>query len=181
MAGGDHKRVSLVPLAEEHVDQLLSWRAQPEAQQHQPIAVLHREQLLRHIEAKETGSFAELKDRDYIHIIQDDDRGVAVGWLTLEVLSMAHGLTRIGYTISKENWGQGYATAAVRAIARILFTGTPAKRIEADCSIHNPASRRVLEKCGFSHVGLKRSYLVIAGQRVDHYNLELTKDDWQDQ
>ena len=68
----------------------------------------------------------------------------------------------------------------MKAIARMLFTETPAKRIEADCSIHNPASRRVLEKCGFNHVGLKRSYLVIAGQRVDHDNFELTKDDWQD-
>ena len=45
MAGDDQKRVSLVPLAEEKVDQLLLWRAQPEAQQHQPIAVLHRELL----------------------------------------------------------------------------------------------------------------------------------------
>ena len=181
MAGAEQRRVSLVHLAEEHVDQLLFWRAQPEAHQHQPIAELQREQLLRYIEAKEPGSFAELRDRDYIHIIQDDDRGIAVGWLTMEVLSLPHGLTRIGYTISKEYWGQGYATAAVKAIARTLFTETPAKRIEADCSIHNSASRRVLEKCGFIHVGLKRSYLVIADQRVDHDNFELIKDDWQDQ
>ena len=96
MAGGDHGHVSLVPLAEEQVDQLLLWRAQPEAQQHQPIADLRREQLLRYIEAKEPGSFAELKDRDYIHIIQDDGRGIAVGWLTMEILSLPHGLTRIG-------------------------------------------------------------------------------------
>lgn len=172
------KRVSLVPLAEEHVNQLAQWRSQPEAQQHQPLSSLGEEQLLLYIKNKQTSRIADLADRDYVLIIWDDELDRSVGWLTLEILSRVHGLARIGYTISKELWGQGYATAAVQALARMLFSETSVQRIEADVSIHNLASRRVLEKCGFVYVGLKRKYLIIRGERVDHENFELLKDDW---
>lgn len=179
MAASGSKRVQLVALAEEDVDRLIRWRAEPEAQQHQPLSILGKEQLLQHIQTRKTGTLAELADRDHILIIRDEDQGLSVGWLTLEILSRVHGLARIGYTVSKEYWGLGYATGAVQAVCNLLFGETIVKRIEADCSVHNPASRRVLEKCGFSHVGLKRSYLIIQKHRVDHYNFELLKEDWE--
>ena len=172
------KRVSLVLLAEEHVDQLTRWRSQPEAQQHQPLSLLGQEQLLLYIKNKQPGTIADLVDRDYVLIIWDDERDRGVGWLTLEILSRVHGLARIGYSISKEHWGQGFATAAVQALAQLLFTETSVQRIEADVSIYNFASRRVLEKCDFVYVGLKHKYLIIRGERVDHENFELLKENW---
>lgn len=173
------KRVRLTFLTEEMVDQLIAWRAQPEARQHQPISDLDRGQLLRYIMPGNSGELARLAASEYILVIEDKDRGKGVGWMTLEFTSRIHRLARIGYTISREYWGQGYATAAVQAIVQQLFTETSIERIEADCSIHNPASQRVLEKCGFRYVGTKRKYLVIQGQRVDHHNFELCKDDFQ--
>ena len=173
-----NKRVRLTLLTEKWVDQLVLWRSQPEAQQHQPITALGRGRLHQYLQSRNPGELADLADRDYIFIIEDEDRGGGVGWVTLEIMSRTHGLARIGYTITKEHWDQGYATAAVKTIARGLFTETPIERIEADCSVNNPASRRVLEKCGFRYVGLKRKYLVIQGQRVDHYHFELCKDDF---
>ena len=172
------KHVRLALLTEEWIDQLIRWRSQPEAQQHQPITSLSRERLHQYLQSRNPGELADLADRDYILIIEDDKRDEGVGWITLEIMSRQHGLARIGYTIAREYWGQGYATAAVKAIARRLFSDTPIERIEADCSVNNPASRRVLEKCGFRHVGLKRNYLVIQGRRVDHYYYELCKDDF---
>ncbi|MFB0515751.1 MAG: GNAT family N-acetyltransferase [Candidatus Neomarinimicrobiota bacterium] len=171
------KRVRLIPLTDKWVEQLIEWRAQPEAQQHQPITALGREQLRRYIQSKKAKKAFDLEQNDYILIIEDEETGVGVGWMTLEIASRVHGLARIGYTISAEHWGQGYATAAVKSIVYLLFSQTPVERIEADCSVNNPASRRVLEKCGFRYVGTKRKYLVIQGQRVDHHNFELCKED----
>ena len=158
------------------MDQLVQWRSQPEAQQNQPISALNRDQLLRFIEQRKSSDPAGLEDSEYILIIEDEDNGEGVGWLTLEITSRLHGLARIGYTIDRERWGQGYATAAVEAIVRWLFTETVIQRVEADCSIDNPASKRVLEKCGFEQVGIKHSYLVIHGKRVDHYYFERLRE-----
>jgi len=173
-----NQRVRLTPLTKEWVDRLVHWRSQPEAQRHQPITALGRERLHRYLQSRNPGELAELADRDYIFIIVDEVKGEGVGWLTLEIMSRRHSLARIGYTIAREYWEQGYATAAVRAITHRLFTETPIERIEADCSVDNPASRRVLEKCGFRYVGLKRKYLVIQGNRIDHHYFELCRDDF---
>ena len=158
------------------MDQLVRWRSQPEAQMNQPITALSREHLLRFIEQRTSSDPASLEDNEYILIIEDEDNGEGVGWLTLEITARLHGLARIGYTIDREQWGQGYATAAVEAIVRWLFTETVIQRVEADCSIDNPASKRVLEKCGFRQVGIKHGYLVIHGKRVDHHYFERLKE-----
>lgn len=157
---------------------MVQWRSQEEAQRHQPINTLGRDHLLRFIESRTQGDLSQLLDHDYILIIEDADSGKGVGWMTMEVTSRGHGLIRIGYTIDKVFWDQGYATAAVRELARFLFSETIVARIEADCSVDNPASRRVLDKCGFRLVGIKRQYLILHGERVDHHYYELLKDDF---
>jgi RimJ/RimL family protein N-acetyltransferase len=169
-----------VPLSNELIDQLIRWRSEPEAREHQPITPMSQEQLRRYLNTRKPGDLTKLTHNDYILIIEDEQRQHGVGWLTIDILSRLHGLARLGYTIGREFWGQGYATAAVKAIVHRLFTDTPIERIEADCSIHNPASRRVLEKCGFHFVGTKRKFLVIQGKRVDHHYFELSKDDLPD-
>jgi RimJ/RimL family protein N-acetyltransferase len=156
---------------------LLEWRTQPEAQMHQPISPLSREKLTNFLEKQRGNHHLDLVDIDNIIIIKDRGSDAPIGWMTMEVTSRLHGLARIGYTISKEFWGKGYATAAVKKLSHELFEQTMVVRIEADCSIHNPASRRVLEKCGFKLVGIKHSYLKIHGKRVDHHYFELLKDE----
>ncbi|MFC1746782.1 GNAT family N-acetyltransferase [Candidatus Neomarinimicrobiota bacterium] len=168
----------MVPLSEKYVDQLVSWRSLPEAQEHQPITIQNREHFLQFVRERHKTDIKVLADCDYILVIEDAESGKGVGWMTMEIFSQVHGLARIGYTIIPECWNQGFATSALATIVEWLFGETFVERIEADCSIHNPASRRVLEKCGFRNVGIKRKFLVIQGERVDHYYYELLKDDW---
>ena len=58
-----------------------------------------------------------------------------------------------GYWLGVEHWGKGYATEAAQAMIDAVFTLTSAAMLEAHARIINPASRRVLEKCGFHHTG----------------------------
>jgi RimJ/RimL family protein N-acetyltransferase len=63
------------------------------------------------------------------------------------VLSFEHGGRReVGYVLGKAFWGQGIATAALRQFIE-LDTVRP---LYAGVALHNVASRRVLEKCGFT-------------------------------
>jgi ribosomal-protein-alanine N-acetyltransferase len=64
--------------------------------------------------------------------------------------------------------GHGYTTAAVRAVVRYAFEDLDLHRVEAACQPDNIASRRVLEKCGFTQEGIARAYLKINGQWRDH-------------
>ncbi len=58
-----------------------------------------------------------------------------------------------GYTIGPAYAGRGYATEMVRTMVDAVFNLTEARALVADSRTINPASRRVLEKCGFVLIG----------------------------
>lgn len=75
----------------------------------------------------------------------------------------------LGYALGIDYWGQGYMTEAVRAAVRFGFGQMGLDLISATCYPDNPASRRVLEKCGFQYEGvLHRAELLYNGQVKDH-------------
>jgi len=59
------------------------------------------------------------------------------------------GKREVGYWIGKEHWGKGIAT---RALAAILLLDKE-RPLFAHVAKQNPASKRVLEKCGFETIG----------------------------
>lgn len=59
---------------------------------------------------------------------------------------------RLSYWIGVEHWGKGYATEAVKSLLKNLFNNSNLEQINADHFIDNPASGKVLEKCGFLKV-----------------------------
>ncbi len=63
----------------------------------------------------------------------------------------------IGYLISPAQTGRGYATEATGTLLDAVFNLSEARVATATSRVGNPASRRVLEKCGFTHLetGLK--------------------------
>src|SRR5512140_1569 len=54
----------------------------------------------------------------------------------------------VGYWLGREYWGRGIATEALRLLLKEIKT----RPLYAHVAKHNIASRRVLEKCGFSLV-----------------------------
>ena len=55
------------------------------------------------------------------------------------------GVRLVGYWIGREYWGKGAATAALARFLSIVTT----RPLHAHVTMHNLASIRVLEKCGF--------------------------------
>lgn len=90
----------------------------------------------------------------------DDD--TLLGTIGLHTISLAHRSADVGYDIAPDQWGQGLATAACRAIVewarRQGFV-----RIQATLLIGNLASLRVLERAGFEHEGRLRKFRWIEG------------------
>jgi RimJ/RimL family protein N-acetyltransferase len=56
----------------------------------------------------------------------------------------------LGYWIGRAYWGRGYATTAVRAVIAMSFLGLETDALGARHLARNPASGRVLEKCGMT-------------------------------
>jgi RimJ/RimL family protein N-acetyltransferase len=80
----------------------------------------------------------------------------------------------IGYWVAVPHWGQGYATEAVRALIDYAFGDLGHDTLDAGARVSNPASRRVLEKCGFqwSGVGLYRIRAIKSSAPLDRFRLD---------
>lgn len=73
--------------------------------------------------------------------------GDVIGWLGIGTSSE----TGFGYLLDRAFWDQGYMTEAVGAVLKYEFAVYGASRVDATCDIANPASARVMEKCGMHH------------------------------
>lgn len=58
----------------------------------------------------------------------------------------------IGYVLSKDYWGRGLMTEAVKAVIEYLFSSEHLDFILVGHFDHNKRSARVIEKCGFKYV-----------------------------
>lgn len=73
----------------------------------------------------------------------------------------------IGYWLGAPFWGRGIMTAAVRAVADYALSQRGVRRLEAMVYEWNPASMRVLEKCGFTREAVLRNSVFKDGQLID--------------
>jgi [ribosomal protein S5]-alanine N-acetyltransferase len=94
-----------------------------------------------------------------------DAKGTLLGGCGFEGLAYGH-KAEIGYWVAKPFWGQGIATAAVRAASAFAIAKWDLVRIKAHVFDFNLASARVLEKNGFQLEGLLRKDLLKGGEFI---------------
>ncbi len=87
---------------------------------------------------------------------------------------LRNSVPEIGYWIGAPFWGNGYATEAARALIDHAFGERFYPALHAGARVSNPASRRVLEKCGFqwTAVGLYRIRAINSSAPLDRFRLE---------
>src|SRR5215831_5243506 len=80
----------------------------------------------------------------------------------------------LGYWIGRPFWGCGYMTEAARRLINHGFGDLGYKVLTAGARVNNPASRRVLEKCGFqwTGVGLYRIRSLASSAPFDRFHLD---------
>ena len=80
----------------------------------------------------------------------------------------------LGYWLGVPYWGKGYATEALHALIDYAFTDLGHNALQAGARVTNPASRRVLEKCGFQWTGVRlyRIRAINSSAPIDRFRLE---------
>lgn len=84
------------------------------------------------------------------------------------------GAPELGYWLGVPYWGKGYATEAVHAVIDYAFDDLGHTALQAGARVTNPASRHVLEKCGFqwTGVGLYRIRAINSSAPIDRFRLD---------
>ena len=83
----------------------------------------------------------------------------------------------VGYILSKDYWGQGLMTEALKAVLNYLLQDADFNRVAAKFVTANPASGRVMAKAGMSYEGTFRQAVLHKGQVKDFSVYGILKSD----
>lgn len=97
------------------------------------------------------------------------ETGDFIGCAGLKPYDPARGLWEVGFHLRRAFWGRGYATEAARAVIEHAFASLRPDALLAGHNPRNHASRRVLEKLGFTYLRDER----FAGTGLMHPLYEL--------
>ena len=175
-------RLTLVPLAEEHLSHEVELDADPE--------------VMRYINGGDPTSRAEVVDEVLPAFLRYYKRYPGYGfWAAIEkstgeFLGWFHFRPKedgyedepeLGYRLRRSAWGKGYATEGSRALIDKGFAEFGVERVYAETMSVNTASRRVMEKSGLRFARTFHAEWPVRIPGDEHGDVEyaLDRDEWE--
>lgn len=115
----------------------------------------------------------------YQWAIQPKDGDEVVGTISVVDQDELTAKMHIGYCIGQPWQGKGYMTEALAAVVDFLFSQVGAGRIESQHDPDNPASGRVMTKCGLRQEGILRKADWSNQGIVDACMHALLREEWE--
>jgi RimJ/RimL family protein N-acetyltransferase len=106
------------------------------------------------------------------------DTETFIGICSYEIHALAE--PEFGYWLGEPYWGKGYMSEAVKAVTAHAFTVTKHQSLYSGCRLQNLASRRVLEKAGFEHIGRYEIDSLVLRAKVPGHRFSLSRERWKE-
>lgn len=127
---------------------------------------------------QERNWFERVSDADdtiVLVVSVDDD---SVGTVGFNAIDDRFGHAEVGFWITPERRGHGYATDATALLVGYGFDHLALHKVYAHVYDFNDASKRVLEKVGFVEEGVHREEAFVDGAYRDVHRYGLLRGDW---
>lgn len=167
-------RLILRPLTVDDADAVFTWTSDPKVNRYMSYP-LHTDvettrQWLRSVE-QDSEVQAALENYTFGFVRRSDGLLIGSGGIRRQ----EDDTWDFGYNLRRDCWGRGYTTEAIKAIIGFARTQRGAKIFAAHHAVDNPASGRVMEKCGltFRHYGEYSKFDGSETFRAKFYRLEL--------
>ncbi len=109
--------------------------------------------------------------------IQLKATGRIVGTIGYMWFQRDNNAVEVGYSLSRDQWGQGLMTEALKKVLDHSFDKLNLHRVEAQFEVDNPASGAVMKKAGMTYEGTLRGRLYNKGKYVDVSIYSMIRED----
>jgi len=176
------KRITLVPLADEHFEREVELDSDPEVMRYlsgrastrEEVAAGHRRRIAAAEKVDGLGFWVGLVDNEF------------VGWWNLQP---AHGpdqpddprVADLGYRLLRSYWAKGLASEGARGLVRYGFEDVGLARVIAQTLAVNARSRAVMERIGLTYVRAFPSSVTapVEGVEEGEVEYEVTPEQWE--
>ncbi|HWL30713.1 MAG TPA: GNAT family N-acetyltransferase [Xanthobacteraceae bacterium] len=109
-----------------------------------------------------------------IFLITDNDAPLGAVTLSWD----DHDGAELDFWLGVEHWNRGLTTEAVRAVIDYAFNEFAFVELTSGARVINPASRRILEKCGFQWTGVELHRIQALGSSTPMDRFRLDRGVW---
>ena len=176
------ERITLVPLADEHLELEVELDSDPEVMRYRSGRASTREEVAAG-HARRIAAAQKVDGLGFWVGFVDDD---FVGWWNLQP---AHGpdqpddpdVADLGYRLLRRHWRRGLASEGARELVRYGFDDVGLERIIAQTMTVNVASRTVMERAGLTYVRTfpTSTTAPLEGVEEGEVEYEMTRAQWQ--
>ena len=119
---------------------------------------------------------SELGERNYAIVVKQTNKLIgSIGIMPKE----RNAGVELGYCIGKSYWGYGYVTEAAQALTAFAFESMDAQKVVAFHHTDNPASGRIMQKCGMTYEGvLRREFFAPAHGMCDAVCYSILREEY---
>ena len=126
---------------------------------------------------KYIGSYRE--DDYYRWAIIDKKSKECIGQIAYFLVDSKNHFAEIEYCIGEDYQCKGLATEATKAVIAYGFDQMNLHKVQICTKTINPASKRVIEKCGLTYEGTLRDYFYTDGQYVGRLFFSILKNEYK--
>lgn len=149
------KRLILRKISINDADEMYNnWASNPEVAKYVTWSVHKNVEETKELLAKWEKGYENKNYYKWLITLKDGD--IAIGTIDVVRQNDELEMVEIGYCISQEYWGSGITTEAFKKVIQFLFEEVGYNRIQASHAVMNPASGRVMQKCGLKFEGVIR-------------------------
>jgi ribosomal-protein-alanine N-acetyltransferase len=164
-------RLQLQPFDKLHFDGLRTLNTSPEVMRYisgRPETAEETAALIARVKA----AWATLGYAWWAFIDRESGRLIGSGCIQNMERNPAHPL-EIGWRLSPDAWGKGYATEAAEAMADFAFNSLGSEELCAVCHLENTGSEKIMKRLGMHYRGIERWY------GTDTKVYVMTSDEWR--
>ena len=160
------ERLRLVPVTMQNSDALWDVMQQPELRDYQELPDASREEFSAMVAGRSQKLSATALGR-FEWLIYLGDHRAPVGWVSLRIGDARPRGAEIGYSVLSAYRKRAIATEAIEALIPLAYDVARVLTVRAYTLPANVASRRVLEKLGFTQDGVLPRGASVGGRPVD--------------
>lgn len=122
-----------------------------------------------------------LKEKRYyeLAICFKDDEKTVIGCVQLVAITERAKRAEIGFWVDRKLWGKGIATEAAKAMLDFAFEELKLNSVYARHFDINPASGKVMQKCGMKYAGVLRQNEFRFDKYYDVVYYDVLAEEWE--
>lgn len=175
-------RLILRPFATTDLADLVGYATRPEFWRHLPLPEQTPETLAAFL-ARRVAEGHPDSDRNWhfaaeLNVTDDPLSGHVIGACRIGIRDEAHRQGDLGWSLSPDVWGRGFAQEMATAVITFGFGALHLGKIWATTNADNERSWRVMERIGMSREGYLRQHRLVRGEWRDNVLYGILAHEW---